>query len=466
MIIPGIMASQISGHLTSGFLSSLVGSINGTYGGGVATDSTGNIFMAGTLRNASGGYTASISKYNAPGAIQWQRNLTDANTAASQRDFANQTAVDSSGNVFVGGQYANTSAGLDGFIAKYNNSGTLQWQRSLADSNTAANQGVSVNAITLDSSGNVIVVGYFSNSSLGLNSFIAKYNTSGTLQWQRILSDPQSAASQTDYLFGVVSDSSNNIYTVGYSLVQNIYSFNLVVIKYNSSGSLQWQRYLKDTRVANSEDDEGYGIAVDNSANVYVVGEAYNSSAGYVMVLVKYNSSGTLQWQRQLADSNAAASQFGRGTGVVTDGSSYVYVTGRYSNTSGGTNMPIVKYNLSGAIQWQRSIVDGQAAANQNDQGKGICLDLNGNICFMGIASRPGGTYLLLAKVPNDGSHTGTYTISGTQTLTYGTPSLTDSAGTLVDVAGTLTDASGTLTDSAGILTDSAGSFTSATISI
>ena len=224
---------------------------------------------------------------------------------------------------------------------------------------------------------------------------------------------------------------------------------------------------MKDTRVANSEDDEGYSIAVDNPANVYVAGTAFNSSAGSVMVLVKYNSSGTLQWQRQLADSNAAASQFGRGYGVVTDGSSYVYVTGRYNNTSGGTNMPVVKYNLSGAIQWQRSIVDGQAAANQVDYGRGICLDLNGNICFTGIAKDTAGKpYLLLAKVPNDGSHTGTYTISGTQSLTYGTPSLTDSAGTLVDAAGTLTDAAGTLTDAAGILTDSAGSSTSANISI
>ena len=41
----------------------------------------------------------------------------------------------------------------------------------------------------------------------------------------------------------------------------------LLIAKYNSSGTYQWQRTLGGT-----SDDEGHGIAIDSSDNVYVTG--------------------------------------------------------------------------------------------------------------------------------------------------------------------------------------------------
>ena len=63
--------------------------------------------------------------------------------------------------------------------------------------------------IAADSSGNCYVTGYTNNGSND-DVFIAKYNTSGTLQWQRKL-----YGASTDYGYGVAVDSSGNCYVTG-----------------------------------------------------------------------------------------------------------------------------------------------------------------------------------------------------------------------------------------------------------
>ena len=70
----------------------------------------------------------------------------------------------------------------------------------------------------------------------------------------------------------------------------------LFVVKYNSSGTKQWTKQL-----GSSSRDYDYGVATDSSRNVYVSGDTYggldgNTSAGNAdLFVVKYNSSGTKQ---------------------------------------------------------------------------------------------------------------------------------------------------------------------------
>ena len=71
---------------------------------------------------------------------------------------------------------------------------------------------------------------------------------------------------------------------------------DLFVVKYNSSGTKQWTKQL-----GSSSRDYDYGVATDSSRNVYVSGDTYggldnNTNAGYNDLFgVKYNSSGTKQ---------------------------------------------------------------------------------------------------------------------------------------------------------------------------
>ena len=76
----------------------------------------------------------------------------------------------------------------------------------------------------------------------------------------------------------------------------NAGSADLFVVKYNSSGTKQWTKQL-----GSSSRDYDYGVATDSSGNVYVTGNTAggldgNTNAGNADIfVVKYNSSWTKQ---------------------------------------------------------------------------------------------------------------------------------------------------------------------------
>lgn len=150
--------------------------------GGIAFDSSGNIYTGGSF--AYFGYEATFHKYNSSGTHQWSRSARNG----SQSSFTRGVAVDSSGNpYFVGMIGANDDAA---FITKYNSSGTQQW----IDLRQDRDQGhFSFTSIHIDSNDNIYVGGSMVEDANGGGFFpshqhiavIHKYNTSGTLQWQR-----------------------------------------------------------------------------------------------------------------------------------------------------------------------------------------------------------------------------------------------------------------------------------------
>ena len=83
---------------------------------------------------------------------------------------------DTSYNYYASGYTYGNGLGL---IAKYNDSGALQWQRSIAVSGLA----VYIHKVRVDSSNNVFYLG--ETSAANQPCYLFKYNSSGTLQWQR-----------------------------------------------------------------------------------------------------------------------------------------------------------------------------------------------------------------------------------------------------------------------------------------
>jgi hypothetical protein len=97
---------------------------------------------------------------------------------------------------------------------------------------------------------------------------------------------------------------------------------------------------------------------VDTAGNVYVTGftsgslDGNTNIGGTDMFLVKYNSTGTKQWTRQLGTASSD-----RGFGIAVDASGNLYATdatsgGLDGNTNaGGDDMLLVKYNANGVKQ-------------------------------------------------------------------------------------------------------------------
>ena len=129
--------------------------------------------------------------------------------------------------------------------------------------------------------------------------FVQKYNSSGTNQWTK-----QLGTSSCDEVWqpgSTVTDSSGNIYVTGQTAGNldgntNSGSEDIFLLKYNSSGTKQWTK-----QIGSSSSDSATGLAIDNSSNIYVVGYTEggldnNTNLGNRdFFILKYNSSGVLQ---------------------------------------------------------------------------------------------------------------------------------------------------------------------------
>jgi hypothetical protein len=395
-----------------GWISRFTGPGFTTTGKGIAVDSSANVYSTGDS-TAGGGNTGYVVKTNSEGVIQWQREFSFATGVVT----LNSIALDSSDNVYVVGNVDNESQ-----INKYNTSGALQWQRRLDAGAGATSR---PEAVAVSSGGNVYIAG--SSSQGGVSGLqVAKYNTSGTLQWQKKLS----VADQTQ-ANGIALDSSENVYVVGTTKASGT-PFAGIVAKYNSSGTIQWQRKITD-----SSDVDYLGVVVDSSGNAYVVG--YYTASGQNLQILKYNTSGTLQWQKSLLNA-----EFGQS--ITLSGGFLYVVTLTSSNIS-----VIAKYDTSGNLQWQRSLTASQ--------GQGIASDSTGNIYFVG---RDTASTYFIAKLTDDGTVFGPVSVGGTN-FTYQATTYTDATSSSTSSTSTLTDATSTLTSQTTTFTDSAMTFTGVT---
>jgi hypothetical protein len=197
------------------------------YGWGVAVDTSGNVYLAGEsaatwgspVRPFAGFYDAFVAKFNGIGALQWNTFI-----GGSGYESGRGIAVDTSGNIYVMG-YGNATWGSpihpftgsdDAFAAKLNGSGALQWHTFLGGSNYDYGYGIAV-----DTSGNVYVTGVSSATwgspvrpfGGGTNdSFVAKLNISGALQWSSFL-----GGSGDDSGLAIAVDTSGDVYVTGQS---------------------------------------------------------------------------------------------------------------------------------------------------------------------------------------------------------------------------------------------------------
>lgn len=402
----------------------------------IATDSVGNAYIVGYTSATASQLQAGeiVAKYTTAGTVAAQWHI--ANTAG---DYKRGIAVDSTNNVYVVGVTDAQSTNI--CLVKYSDAGVIQWQRSIGG--TSADHGYN---IAIDSGGNVYIVG--STQSQGAGGFdlvLIKFNPAGQVQWQRAL-----GGANTEHGYGIAVDSSNNVFVTGFSASTGAGGGDVIVAKYNNSGTLLWQR-----AVGGINADYGWGLAADSTGNVYIVGDTTSIGAGSNDVLiVKYNTTGTPVWQRALGGVAAEA-----GYNITVDTSNNVYITGQTSSQSSGLNdIFIIKFNSAGTVMWQRAL--GDSSSSVNDRGNGVTVDRFGNLYVVGQtqSTMGAGQYdILVAKLSTDGSGIGVYgqfvyqAINLTQTtinLTQTTSSLTQTPISLTVSQTTLSQTQTNLTSS------------------
>ena len=209
--------------------------------GGVATDGSGSVFVAGTFygtvdfdpgpgedwhTTVGGGADAFLSKFDSNGNFIWAKTWG----GGSDYDHGIGVATDSSGNIYVTGMFGETVdfdpgpgedwhtavSGVDAFLSKFDSSGAFLWAKTWGGNNSDIGYGVAT-----DGSDNIYVVGVFSGTvdfdpgpgedwHTDGDAFLSKFDSSGAFIWAKTWGG-------TMHIWGdgVAVDSSGNSYVTG-----------------------------------------------------------------------------------------------------------------------------------------------------------------------------------------------------------------------------------------------------------
>jgi hypothetical protein len=286
------------------------------YGNGIATDSSGNIYVTGYSNTTSGGifigdisYTkpsagsgAFVIKYDTSGIVQWVQWIDGGSseegygiaTDSFGNIYVTGHSITTSGRIFIGDLSYNKPSALWGdFVVKYDTSGNVKWVQWIDGNSSEYGYGIAT-----DLSGNIYVTGS-SNTSGGIfigdvshnkpstnaGAFVVKYDTSGAVQWVQWID-----GGSTEQGYGITTDSFGNIYVTGSSNTTSggIFigdlsynkpsaSFGAFVVKYDTSGAVQWVQWIDGDSLEN-----GNGITTDSFGNIYVTG--YSNTSGGIRI--------------------------------------------------------------------------------------------------------------------------------------------------------------------------------------
>jgi DNA-binding beta-propeller fold protein YncE len=233
------------------------GSENGEFDGayGVATDSSGNVYVVDTYNNR-------IQKFDSEGnyITKWGELGVD------NGDFyyPEGVATDSSGNVYV-------ADSENGRIQKFDSSGTFITKWEIRDPYGYSD---SPSDVDVDSSGNVYVSTYELIYKFGLDgNFIDTWGDYG------------SGDGEFDGAYDVATDSSGNVYVAD--------TYNNRIQKFDSEGNFiaKWG----ELGIGDGEFYRPAGVATDSSGNVYVA-DTYNNR------IQKFDSEGNFITKWEIRD--------------------------------------------------------------------------------------------------------------------------------------------------------------------
>ncbi len=342
----------------------------------MAQDSSGNIYMVGSTGDDIEGDTnetlygsAFVYKLNSAGDIIWSRLLevTDSRTEGTVYSSAGrEIAVDGDGNVYIGGDYdydiyIDT---LDGaFVAKLDSSGNQLWLKTYDHS--SYDEGVRLIDIGVVGVGefcNLYVLAYTSDPlaldtvtvspGYGYGPFLAKYNSSGTLEWA-VASDNNMPSQGA-----MTVDADGNAYMTGPDSAYNA----LLLSKFKSDGTNDWSTLSGQE----GYDEYGNDIVRDSSGNIYVAGSVWPDAASVTegkAFIAKFNSGGSALWSDVLSlPASTYDYMSGEGVAVDSDGNVYLGCTAIREEDTGEEHQVsrpdlfLYKYSSAGTELWTKRI--------------------------------------------------------------------------------------------------------------
>ncbi len=341
----------------------------------------------------------------------WYKHFANPGTITnpnSQALTVSSVKIDASNNIVVYGQFKDTlivegvvyesSGAQDLFLAKYSQSGVLQWMRILG----GTDEEISGN-LTLDAAGNAYITGAFRSTTdfQGFtitaddkrDIFLAKVTASGNVSW---LSHAVGGV-ENQVGFGVAVAPNGEVYLSGTFKQEAVFdsqtftaqkaNTNNFVAKYDASGNEIWSQQV----ICSNNNTRLFEIDVYTNSEIYLAGfftdtleyntqQAVSQSTSEDIIVIKITNLGIPVWARQ-----AGSTSVDRCNGIDSDRFGAVYLTGYITsaatfdstglgaqdgitlNSAGGYDLFVAKYNKNGTLQWA-----SRNGNSGNDIGYGV----------------------------------------------------------------------------------------------
>jgi hypothetical protein len=343
-------------------------------------------------------------------AQQW--NWAASAGGGGNVDFCFGIATDSEGNAYWVGSLSGTvdfgcgtitdgNSDVMGFIAKRSPDGTCQWVRAITVGfNDAWAYGVAIDAedhiyVTGSYNGNADFGSGITLNGLGVDDiFLARYDTAGTCLWAR----RAGSSGSSDEARGVAVSEDGGVFIAGFSggttigfdgiSIPNAGNFRqLVIARYDSTGTVQWAR----ASTGNGQGKTCRAISVVGD-RVFVTGQVGFTAASYDGLALTPGSSGAYLYvlATDLDGNGVWARSYGNGDnegmGISADTLGNVFVAARLwgnlflpddtlSSVSSNDDILVMKLDRDGAFQWAQS-----TGSTQRDLAWDVEADGMGNV--------------------------------------------------------------------------------------
>lgn len=370
-----------------------------TQGFSVATDAFNNVFVAGDMYGDTvifntdtialpplSGQSGYVVKYSPNGTFDWVRIAYGARGT-------NSVTVDGNGSIsFTGigagvsfqGSIWGSACGGGIWVAKYSNSGSFlgATQSCHSSATFGYTNEWTVNDVVADADSNVCITGwsgsdttffnaaktvYVTNNASLRNMFLVKFDKNLNAIWAKgaaglgTIDGKSIATSGNDiFLTGHFNDSIN---FSGSILVEDLAYQDAFVARFDASGNVVWAK-----STGTNSNDNGNGIALDNSGNVYITGyfegdEIFYQSTpvdtlhgGGKAMVFKYDGSGNLlsfQSPRYVPPYGTSL-----GHDIDVDDANNIYTAGWFTNSVGfGPDTIITPTNWIDAFVAQMNLI-------------------------------------------------------------------------------------------------------------
>jgi hypothetical protein len=295
---------------------------------GIALDISEGVYITGVCYAYGGKKTMVTIKYSCSSGNQlWTENLV---TWGPSKDYGRRVAIWSD-YVYVTGTSSDEQGNKDIVTIKYNSSGVQQWETRYGGTGTQESY-----ALAVDLSGNIYVVGEDQS-----NYVTIKYDPQGVQQWVKLYDGPNH---RVDVAQAVVCNE-NDVWVTGYSGVSSSNLYDIATIRYSAnSGTQRWV-----ARGHFPYEETAVDIALGQNLVVCVTGRTYFSAVSYNYQTAMYDSNGTCLWVKQY---DGTGHGWDEAQAVALDFSNNVYVTGRSTGSSTGSDAVTIKYSADGSELW------------------------------------------------------------------------------------------------------------------